>query len=150
MYPAYSCFHFHFLSLRTPRISPMMSSIRVFQWLLCALVSQPVAHDMHSFKMSMRNGWVFQCANTTCPPSTILSIPNVRSCQMACLNQVSCQAASFQRSTSSCQLFAYNLNQDESVSTNVEIVTMIVMPGTRVPSGEYMTFRSICTSQAIL
>ena len=123
-----------------------MSSTRMLQWFVCTLVSQAVAHNMHSFKMSIIKGQLFQCANTTCPPSITLTVSSVRSCRMACLNDVSCQAASFQQSTSSCQLFTYSPNQNEPMAINMEMVTMVVISGTRVPSRTYVTFRSICRS----
>ena len=115
----------------------MMSPMGLFRWLLLSLVPQSIAHDMQSFQMTLMTGWLFQCANTTCSSSVTLTVSNARSCQIACLNNVFCRAASFQRSSSSCELFAYIPNQSESVSTDLEITTMIVIVGTRVPSGEY-------------
>ena len=114
-----------------------MSCMTVLQWfLICALLTPSIANDMHSFKMSILNGSTFQCDNTTCPPCVSLIVSNVRTCQIACLNQVLCQAASFQRSTSSCKLFADIPNQNESLSVNVDITTMVVISGTRIPKGE--------------
>ena len=133
----YSRSHFRFMSLRITRISRTMSSMSIYPMILCVLVSHSIAHDMHSLKMSIMKGQLFQCANTTCPPSVSLTVSKVRNCQIACLNEDSCQAASFQRSTSSCDLFAYVPHLNESISTNVEMVAMIVISGTRAPLGEY-------------
>ena len=129
--------HSHSVSPRITRISPMKPSTRLLPWFLCGLVSQALGHNMHSFRISIIKGQLFQCANTTCSPSITLAVSSVRSCQIACLNDDSCRAASFQRSTSICELFAYAPNQNESMTTNVEMVTMFVISGTRVPSGEY-------------
>ena len=128
--------HSELILLRSNRIALMMPSSRIYQLILCALVSQTIAHDMHSLKMSIMKGQLFQCANTTCPASASHTVPNERLCQIACLKEVSCQAASFQRSTSICELFAYVPNPNESISTNAEVITMLVMSGTRLPLGK--------------
>ena len=119
----------------------MMSPILVFRWFLYALVSQSIANEMHSCKMSIMKGRLFQCANTTCPPFVSVAASNVRTCQIACLKKAFFQAASFQRSNSSCELFSFIPNQNESISTNyAEFVAMIVISGTRAPSGKWIMF----------
>jgi hypothetical protein len=99
------------------------------------LIEQSVAQDMRSTVMSIMTGWQFQCATTTCLPFVTVTVSSVRRCQMACLAQVQCQAASFQQSTSTCELFTDISNQDENMSAHVETVTMIVIYGTRMPPG---------------
>jgi len=54
---------------------------------------------------------------------------------MACLAQAQCQAASFEQSTFTCELFTDIMNQDGNMTPDVETVTMIVMYGTRMPPG---------------
>jgi len=81
------------------------------------------------------NGWQFQCANTTCLPFITVAALSLRSCQINCVAQVQCQAASFQQATSSCKLFANIQNQNGNMFADVETITMIVMSGTRMPPG---------------
>jgi hypothetical protein len=85
--------------------------------------------------MSIMTGWQFQCVNTTCLPFVAATASSLRKCQITCLAQVQCQAASFQQATSNCKLFANIQNQIGNMFADVEIVTMIVMSGTRMPPG---------------
>ncbi len=98
-------------------------------------MAQLVAQDMRSTVMSIMTGWQFQCATTTCLPSVTVVVSSVRRCQMACLAQIQCQAASFQQSTSTCEIFTDIGNQNGNMMAHVETVTMIVNSGTRMPPG---------------
>ncbi len=85
--------------------------------------------------MSIMTGWQFQCTNTTCLPFFTVTTSDIRECQLACLAQVQCQAASFQQTTSSCKLFANIQNQNGNMFADVDTITMIVMSETRMPPG---------------
>ena len=85
--------------------------------------------------MTIMAGWHFQCASTTCLPFVTLTASDVRQCQINCLNQIECQAASFQQSTYTCELFGYIPNQNSYISAYVDTVTMLVIDGTRIPPG---------------
>ncbi|CAF1500149.1 unnamed protein product, partial [Adineta steineri] len=84
--------------------------------------------------MSVMNGRRFQCANTTCLPFNTVRVSNMRNCQMTCLAQIFCEAASFYTTTSNCDLFSYISNQIGSMSADTNTVTMIVIASTRIPS----------------
>ncbi|CAF0952846.1 unnamed protein product [Adineta steineri] len=86
---------------------------------------------MRSMKMSIMAGWKFSCANTTCIPFMTVGAANVRRCQMACLAQDRCLAASFQQSTSMCQLFFNSPNQQGNLVANAGTITMISKSETR-------------------
>ncbi|CAF0899629.1 unnamed protein product [Adineta steineri] len=83
----------------------------------------------------------FQCVNTTCLPFVIDIVLDIRDCQFMCLSQIQCQATSFHKSTSTCDLFDDILNQIGNMLDNADIVTMIVMSETRIPVG--MTSSSV-------
>jgi hypothetical protein len=85
--------------------------------------------------MSIMSGWQFQCTNTTCLPFVTVTTSDIRDCQLTCLAQVQCQAASFQQTTSSCKLFTNIQNQNGNMFADVETVTMIVMSETQMPLG---------------
>jgi hypothetical protein len=93
--------------------------------------------------MSITAGWRFQCVNTTCTPFVNVGATSVHRCEIACLAQDQCQAASFQQATSTCQLFSNSLNQQNNLTVDVGTTTMMVISGTRMPSGkcEYNMFR---------
>jgi hypothetical protein len=54
---------------------------------------------------------------------------------MACLAQSICQAASFNQLNSNCQLFTNIQNQNGNMLVDINMVTMIAIPGTRFPPG---------------
>jgi len=112
-----------------------MACIRMSLLFLFTLIAQSVTQDIRSFSMSIMTGWQFQCATTTCLPFVTVTVSSISECQTTCLAQVQCQAASFQQSTSNCELFTDRRNQDENMSADVETVTMIVISGTRMPPG---------------
>jgi hypothetical protein len=112
-----------------------MVRIRISLLFLFILIAQLVAQDMRSTVMSIMTGWQFACATTTCLPFVTATVSSVRRCQMACLAQAECQAASFQQSNSTCELFTGIINQDGNMTPDVETVTMIVNYETRMPPG---------------
>jgi len=112
-----------------------MTWIRISLLFLFILIAKLVAQDIRSFSISIMTGWQFQCVTTTCLPFATITVSSIYDCRTACLAQVQCQAASFQQSTSNCELFTDMTNQDENMSAHVETVTMIVISGTRVPLG---------------
>jgi hypothetical protein len=96
-----------------------------------------VAQDMRSIGMSKMVGWTFQCSTTTCLPFNTIIVSNIRRCQMVCLAQSICQAASFNQLNSNCQLFTDIPNQNGNMLADINTDTMIAMTGTRIPPGQY-------------
>ena len=90
---------------------------------------------MRSGRMSILSNLTFECAQTTCPPFANVTGSNIRQCQMACLRQIQCKAATYYQSTSVCQVFDNTINQNGNMSDSINTVTMIIIPGTRFPSG---------------
>ncbi|CAF4187303.1 unnamed protein product, partial [Adineta steineri] len=88
---------------------------------------------MRSLRMSTKAGWQFECSNSNCSPLAVVIVSNIRQCQMACLAQVHCKAISFHKSSSNCELFADISNQNGNLVSNADIITIIVMDGTRIP-----------------
>ena len=103
--------------------------------LLFALIGQSVTQDISSFVISVTTGWQFDCVNTTCIPFVTITASSIRACQISCLRQPQCQAASFDRSTSSCKLFTNIPDPNSNLLIDAETVTMIVKSGTRMPPG---------------
>ncbi|CAF4042039.1 unnamed protein product, partial [Adineta steineri] len=83
--------------------------------------------------MSLISDAKFQCANTTCLPFISVITPNIRNCQVACLTQSQCIAATFHRSTSNCELFDNMSNQNGNMLADVDATSMNIISGTRFP-----------------
>ncbi|CAF3831500.1 unnamed protein product, partial [Adineta steineri] len=84
-------------------------------------------------KMYLMPDFKFQCANTTCLPFIHVITSNVRNCQVTCLTQNQCIAATFHRSTSDCELFDNMLNQNGNMLPDVHAISMNIISGTRFP-----------------
>ncbi|CAF1463399.1 unnamed protein product, partial [Adineta steineri] len=110
-----------------------MALTRVCSWLLFMVITQVVGEDAQSIIMSLMPDSTFECANTTCLPFDNVTTSNIRSCQLACLTQSQCTAATFHRSTSSCQLFNNMLNQNGNMLADVDATSINVISGTRFP-----------------
>ncbi|CAF4181085.1 unnamed protein product, partial [Adineta steineri] len=111
-----------------------MASKRICLWLVFMIITQPVEEDIRFVEMFLMPGCIFQCANTTYLPFINVITPNIKDCQVACLAQSQCTAATFHRSTCDCELFADILNQDENMMADVDATSVKVIRGTRFPS----------------
>jgi hypothetical protein len=114
-----------------------MTWLKIPLLILSVILEQSVAQYTRSFIMSITNEREFQCATTTCLPLATLTISNIRQCQIICLGQTQCIAATFQQSISSCQLFANTLNETNNLQVNAGTVTMMVIFRTPTPPGKY-------------
>ena len=115
---------------------------RILVLVLMVILKQSIAHDIRSFTLSIMNEWQFQCATTTCSPYSTIIVSHIRRCQMDCLAQTQCEAASFHQSNLTCQLFENMSNSNITLETATDIITMIVVSGTRTSSGESATMIS--------
>ncbi|CAF4116996.1 unnamed protein product, partial [Adineta steineri] len=113
-----------------------MASRRICLWILFMIVAQVVGEDTQSMIMSLMVDSKFQCANTTCLPFINVFTSNIMNCQVACLTQSQCRAATFHRLTSNCELFDNMLNQNGSILADVDAISMNVISGTRFPSDQ--------------
>ncbi|CAF4138493.1 unnamed protein product [Adineta steineri] len=113
-----------------------MASRRICLWLLFMIIAQVVGEDTQSMIMSLMVDSKFQCASTTCIPFINVFTSNIMNCQVACLTQSPCRAATFHRSTSNCELFDNMLNQNGNMLGDVDAISMNVISGTRFPSDQ--------------
>ncbi|CAF4461047.1 unnamed protein product, partial [Adineta steineri] len=91
------------------------------------LITQAVEQDTRSVLMTVMNGLKFQCTNTTCTPFLNLNTRNVLTCQMACLAQTECKAATFHLLTSNCELFTNMSNQNVNMVADLDTVSMNII-----------------------
>lgn len=103
--------------------------------LLFVLNAQSIKEDKRSLEMSVMPDSQFQCVDTTCLPFLVVTVSNILDCQLTCLSQVQCQAASFQQSTSSCKLFTKLQYRNIDMVAAVNTITMMVISETRIPAG---------------
>ncbi|CAF3763552.1 unnamed protein product [Adineta steineri] len=112
-------------------------------------ITQSIGQDIRSMEMSLMPDFKFQCANTTCLPFLNVITLNIEYCQIACLGQSQCTAATFHRSTSDCELFDNMLNQNGNLLGDVDAISMNVISGTRFPPAAMLTSSNTTTSTTI-
>ncbi|CAF1049715.1 unnamed protein product [Adineta steineri] len=83
--------------------------------------------------MSTMIGWQLHCVNKTCVPCTTVIVLNIFECRTACLAKFLCKAATYHQSTSNCDLFVDLSMYNGTMLLDMNIVTMIVTDGTRIP-----------------
>ncbi|CAF1027167.1 unnamed protein product [Adineta steineri] len=113
------------------------------------LIVQSIEENIQSVQMSVMTGYRFSCTNTTCLPFTNTFASYILKCQIACLAETQCQAASFNPSTSNCQLFVNISNQIGNIVPDINTITMITIAGTRVPSEPTTTTTATNTTTTV-
>ncbi|CAF1071144.1 unnamed protein product [Adineta steineri] len=107
------------------------------------IITQTAGEDTQSMIMSLIPDAEFQCANTTCLPVTNVITSNIRNCQVACLTQSQCIAATFYQSTSNCELFDNMLNQNGNILADVDATSMNIISETRFPPEKWGKLRFV-------
>ncbi|CAF1377282.1 unnamed protein product [Adineta ricciae] len=110
---------------------------RIFALFSMIIFDLVLTQNINSVQMTIMDGWQFQCATTSCLPHATVTASDIFQCQITCLQQTQCIAIGFRQSISKCQLFTNDINQNSSLETAVDAVTMMVIPGTRLPSGKH-------------
>ncbi|CAF1403316.1 unnamed protein product [Adineta steineri] len=126
-----------------------MASGRICLWLIFMIITHSVGEDTRSFLMSLMTGSKFECVNTPCLPFANIITPTIMKCQMACLAQAYCRAASFHQSTSNCELFTDMSNEIANMVTDIDIISMIVITGTRFPPESTTTTATTTSTTSI-
>lgn len=101
------------------------------------LINQSNGQNFRKIEMFSKIQKEFSCSKTSCLPFRNLTVQNRVKCQIACLTQSQCEAASFYRRTLNCQLFNDIYKQITNMSMNINTDTMIVIEGTRIPIGKH-------------
>ncbi|CAF1193230.1 unnamed protein product [Adineta ricciae] len=119
---------------------------RIFALFSAVIFDLVFTQNTNSILMNIMDGWQFQCATTTCLPYATVTAYSIFQCQSSCLRQSQCMAITFRQSISECQLFTNYTEQNSSLETAVNTVTMRVIPGTRIPSVSITTSTSTTTT----
>ncbi|CAF0889087.1 unnamed protein product [Adineta steineri] len=105
-----------------------MASTIVCLWLLFMIITQVVGEDTQSMIMSL--------------------MVDSTNCQVACLTQSQCIAATFYRSTFNCELFDNILNQNGNMLANMDATSMSIISGTRFPPATTTTTTTTSTASS--
>ncbi|CAF1406825.1 unnamed protein product [Adineta ricciae] len=103
-----------------------MIFIKILTLLLIIILEQSIGQDMRSVRMRIMKEQQFQCVTTTCLPYFNGIQSNRLQCQINCISQSQCRAASFHHLNSTCQLFNSATNEYTNLETAIGSVAMIV------------------------
>ena len=115
-----------------------MTLFKILLLYVFTFIVQSNAQNMNSLSMSITNDHQLQCSNTTCLPFMTFIALDIRHCQIRYLIQTACQAATFHKDTSSCELFTNMSQTVGNMSINMNAVTMIVIDGASMPPSQYI------------
>lgn len=104
--------------------------------ILFLYVTQAFGQEARSIILTKLVNARFQCMNTTCSPLYTLTVSTILNCEIACLRNVQCHALSFHSSSSACALFNNAPNATGNMLVDVDMITMIIISGTRMPPGK--------------
>ena len=104
--------------------------------LTSAIIMQSSQAVIRSMYLTVAVDSQFQCNNSNCVPLTIVTLPNLMSCQLACLAELQCLTATFEELTGQCELFVDSVNGNGALTTQIGIVTMTAVDRTRAASSK--------------
>ncbi|UJR34469.1 hypothetical protein I4U23_021876 [Adineta vaga] len=113
-----------------------MTWIKILILFFIVILEQSIGQNIRSFQMHIINEHLFQCITTTCLPYSNNIVSNIFQCQINCLSDIQCRAASFHQFNSTCQLFNNTTDNYNNLEIVIGSVTMIVISKTQITSGK--------------
>ena len=77
--------------------------------------------------LSIANNINYECDNSGCSPSTIVSVSSLRNCQYVCLTDAQCRTVTFDENSNQCELFSDIPSQYGNLLAKTGVVTMTVI-----------------------
>ncbi len=97
--------------------------------LLLTIIAQTPSQNIRTLLLSKINDVQYQCVDSGCSSATIISVANLRHCEMACLSDINCRTATYDQSNSECGLFADIPSQYGSIVPQAGVVTLMAIDG---------------------
>jgi hypothetical protein len=95
--------------------------------ILITILTQSVSQDIRTLELSLMNNIKYQCNDSDCSPSTIVSVPNIRRCQMVCIADATCRTVTFDHSSNNCQVFFDIPSENGNLLPQAGVATMITI-----------------------
>jgi hypothetical protein len=99
---------------------------------LFTIITQSISQDIRSLLLSEMIDIEYQCNNTGCSPSTIISVSNLRNCQLVCLSDTQCRTVTFDQSNQQCEVFSDIPSQYGQLLAQTGVVTMTAIDDRRL------------------
>ncbi len=102
----------------------MKNTIVLFLFLILA---QSESQYSNTLMLSIMNDVRYQCVDPGCSSPIIISVSNLKSCQIACLMDANCRTATFDQSMNQCELSPDIPSQYGSMISQAGVVTLIAI-----------------------
>ena len=114
--------------------------------LLFLLFITPLAtQNVRTLKLSHLNNTLYTCSDPQCSPSILITVSNVRHCQIACLATTECRTVVFYQSNNQCQLFVDIATYMGTLSIQMGAETMIAIDNRKLSARKFCEKMSIST-----
>ncbi len=97
--------------------------------LLLTIIAQSASQNIRTLFLSKINDVQYQCVDPGCSSPTIITVANLRDCEIACLSNVNCRTATYDQSNSECGLFADIPSQYGNIVPQAGVVTLMAIDG---------------------
>jgi len=97
--------------------------------LLLTIITQSASQNIRTLFLSKINDVQYQCGDPGCSSATIISVANLRDCEIACLSNDNCLTATYDQSNSDCELFVDIPSQYGNLVPQAGVVTLMVIDG---------------------
>ncbi len=103
---------------------------------LIIILAKSDSQDIRSLELYQMSDTNYQCIDPACSPSTIVSVSDIRSCQIACLSDAKCRTVTFDHSTNVCQMFFDIPSVNGNLLTQAGVETMIAIDDRQLLGGK--------------
>lgn len=73
---------------------------------LCAIMVNLSMQDIRHFRLTRINNMKYQCTTTRCSSPRIVTVRDIRECQIACLADLTCRTITFDQTNIICEIFS--------------------------------------------
>jgi len=98
---------------------------------LLVIIAQSESQNSNTLMLSIMNDVRYQCIDLGCSSPIIMSVSNVRACQIACLMDANCRTATFDQSMNQCELFTNISSENGSMIAQIGVVTLTAIDRTQ-------------------
>ena len=92
---------------------------------LFSLIALGTADDFRTLRLSKIGDTKYQCIESGCSPSTIITVSYLRSCQLACISHGNCRTITFDPMMNQCEIFVDTPSRRGNMLAREGVLTMV-------------------------
>ncbi|CAF1253196.1 unnamed protein product [Adineta ricciae] len=123
---------------------------------LLLFITPLATQNIRTLELSHLNNTLYTCSDPQCSPSTLVTVSNIRHCQIVCLVTTECRTVVFYHSNSQCQLFVDIATNMGTLSIQMGVETMIAIDNRKLSAPTTSTTTTttanpyLCSNMTIL